>query len=1009
MTNRTFGAEWALLGLFVLSGFAGLIYQAVWAHYLGLTLGHAAYAQTLVLAIFMGGMALGAWWVSRYLSSWRHLVLAYGIVEAVIGVAGLLFHPVFDAYVQVSQNHMLPMMEAPQVARAYQWASASALILPQCILLGATFPLLSAGFLRIAPANDGRVLGGLYFSNSIGAAVGALFATFLLLPRVGMPGAMVTAGAVNIAVAVGAFVLWAWLRRFDAIGTPTAATAEHVPVAKVEPPVPAGESVRLAPILLAATFLSGAFSFMYEIGWIRLLNQALGTTVHSFELMLSAFIAGLAFGGLWVRQRGSRIVSAVRYAGYAQVLMGLAALVSVVVLTQSFAWVGWLMAVLPPTEEGYRNFMLGSAVIAMAVMFPAAFFAGMTLPLFTMALLRRGEGEKSIGRIYAANTLGAIVGVLVMVHVVMPLVGIRWGVTLAATGDALLGLVLLYFVAGKPPVRRHAPLLAATAAVLLFSVLFGAPDPLKQASGVFRSGNVVLDGTDEVAFLRDGKTSTIAAYATRDGRYGSIATNGKPDASMSMSLDDAPVSDEVTMLMLGALPLAIHPQPSQVALVGWGSGLSTHTVLGSPVPRRVDTIEIERAMVEGARFFGDRVARAYEDPRSQLVVDDARTYLATSRQGFDVIISQPSNPWVSGVASLFTEEFYALTRNRLNEGGLFVQWLQAYEIDQALLTTMVTALTRHYPYVDLYLTNTADLLFVASMSPLQPADWSRLEHPELLGELQRVGLRGVEDLYVRRIGGERVMEAVGKLYGSPSHSDYHPIVSLRAPRARFMRQSAVAFVDIAMSGLPILAMTEGAEPVDPLHVTPDEDSFLAMNAYRAVHARRKLLGQAYEPYEGQEPVSHLLEMSRDVVPDARTAEWSQVASEAFEQVLADFDAEALAGVVVDPQWIALEEQGAVVDQVMDAYAATARRSPEEMYRSGQAVLELPEGSVSDLTREHALIIAQLGAIGLGRPDEVFAMNRGIGARVPVSARHGYARSFLLAWADGMPRSRVEDE
>src|SRR5690606_12345582 len=178
-------------------------------------------------------------------------------------------------------------------------------------------------------------------------------------------------------------------------------------------------------MMLLAALLTGATSFVYEIGWVRMLNQSLGTTVHSFELMLAAFILGLAFGGLWVRRRSRAVQDPASYAGYAQVFKGLMALLSIPVFAQSFQWVGLLVNSLPKTETGYTLFTLGRGGIALAVMFPASFFAGMTLPLFIMALLRKGEGEASIGRIYAANTLGAILGVFLAVHVLIPAIGLR--------------------------------------------------------------------------------------------------------------------------------------------------------------------------------------------------------------------------------------------------------------------------------------------------------------------------------------------------------------------------------------------------------------------------------------------------------------------------------------------------------------------------------------------------------------------------------------------------------
>jgi predicted membrane-bound spermidine synthase len=483
MMTRVSRLGFALLVLFVLSGFAGLLYQSVWSHYLGLTLGHAAYAQTLVLAIFMGGMALGAWLASRYSFRWKRLILGYAVVEAVIGVFGLVFHPFFVAYTGLSQEVILPGLGNASLAHGYQWLSAALIITPQSILLGATFPLMSAGLIRAMPGEQGEVLGGLYFSNSLGAALGALLATFLLLPLVGLPGTVMTAGLLNIVVAILAWGLSKLLDEAD--NAPLLQRAPAATEAAGEDP----ETVRrLGRVLMWATAVSGAASFVYEVGWVRLLNQALGTTIHSFELMLAAFILGLAFGGLWIRKRARHILEPVRYVGYVQVWMAIAALLSIPVFTQSFTWVGWIMDALAPTANGYTLYELATAAIALLVMFPAAFLAGMTLPLFTLALLRAGAGERAIGRIYAANTLGAIVGVAVMMHVLIPLIGVRLGVTLGALVDGLVGLYLLRAVNPARVTRPVAAVAVAMVAAVAFSVVMGKPDPLQQISGCSAPG-----------------------------------------------------------------------------------------------------------------------------------------------------------------------------------------------------------------------------------------------------------------------------------------------------------------------------------------------------------------------------------------------------------------------------------------------------------------------------------------------------------------------------------------
>lgn len=999
MSSRVGGLERALLALFVASGFAGLIYQAIWSHYLGLSLGHAAYAQTLVLAIFMGGMALGAWIVSKRSVGWSRLIFAYAVVEIVIGLAGLAFHPFFLGYTAFSQDTVYPALDSVASVRAWQWGTAALLIAPQSILLGMTFPLMSGGYLRVAPKADGEILGGLYFTNSIGAAFGALFATFVLLPWVGMPGAVVVAGLVNLAVGV---LAWRVSRRTDAQPAVAPAVA---PTLAVSPVAGEGAGVgrRFYTMMLVAAAITGGSSFVYEIGWVRLLNQALGTTVHSFELMLAAFILGLAFGGLWIRKRSQSIGDAVAYAGYAQVWMGIAALVSIPVFSQSFRWVGAMVSALPKTEAGYALFSLGSGGIALLVMFPAAFFAGMTLPLFTMALLRRGAGEASIGRIYAANTLGAIVGIVLAVHVLIPMLGLRLAVTLAAIADILLGLALLRMFSVDVPVRRMAAVTAAGLAVVVLSLGLGRLDARSLASGVFRHGNATLGPEDEVHYLRDGKTATIS-FVSR-GSIGIIATNGKPDASIEMIRGGDPTPDEITMAMAAALPLALHPSPDEIAVIGWGSGMTTHTLLGSPLPKRVDSIEIEQAMVDGARNFGSRVVRAYQDPRSQVHIDDARTYFSTGQRQYDVIVSEPSNPWVSGVSSLFTREFYGFLRSHLKPGGMAIQWLQSYELDERLLATMVAALVAEFPHVDVYTTNGSDLLFVLSEAPIPPLDYAPLRAPGLQAELVRVGLASAGGLQVRQVGTRVTLEALVAMYEGVPHSDYHPVVALQAPRARFMGSSVQFFNLLTRAGMPLLELTGGrtpvglAERVDPVaNGAGATDHAIA----RAVH--EAMLTGNIGPLRGREEsvakqVESLRSLSSAPLASEQEDAWLQSAAVAADFSIGYLPAADLQGVWIAPDWIDVAAQPPTVQAVMAAFEATAARDGAAMEKAGLAALSALPASRPAGIREQMLVIAMLGAIADGRPADAIAIERQYGGDVSPSAVYGLGRAYLMAWSD----------
>lgn len=989
--NRLIG--YGLLGLFIFSGCSGLIYQAIWSHYLGLVLGHAAYAQTLVLAIFMGGMAIGAGASARYTLNIRHLILAYAIIELLIGLAGLVFHPGFLWYTQVSQASVLPAVGSASGAALYQWISATALILPQCILLGATFPLLSAGYLRLNPAEDARVLGGLYFANSIGAAAGALVATFFLLPAIGMPGAMATAGWLNILVAVCAIVLW----RSTLEDGPAPTTDSGTGDAKADT---AGNPVAAAlfRLVIASTFLSGAFSFVYEIGWIRLLNQVLGTTIHSFELMLAAFIAGLAFGGLWIRNRADRIRSAIGYVAVAQMLMGIAALLSVIVFANSFGWVGWMLDTFQRNDNGYDLFILGSATISILVMFPAAFFAGMTLPLFTMTLLRAGFDERSIGRVYAANTLGSIAGVLLAVHILIPIVGVHLAVMLAAVGDILIGVMLARHAADGRTQWTPARLAVPVAVVLVIGLSFvqGKPDPAQQVAGVFRTGIEAIEEGSVIAFLKDGKTATVGVYADPTGSYGVISTNGKPDASISIHNDVVPSEDEITMAMVAALPLAIHPRPERIANIGWGSGLTTHTLLGSPVVQEIDSIEIERQMWIGARLFGDRVGRAYDDPRSNIVFDDARTWFSTGARKYDVIISEPSNPWISGVASLFTVEFYRFLENHLEDEGLLVQWMQTYELSDRLLAQMTAALTSVFAHVDVYTTNGGDLLFVSSTQPTPNFVHARLEHEPLASELRRVGLAASADYQVRYIGDRNMLVAFANLMGAERHSDFHPTVSLQAPRDRFAQRTATVLESVYISSVPVmdlLGKRRGISVEQEVSSAPD----MVPSRTDAVSIIEGLRHGRYDQTESRR-VRALLEAAIRR-PDARISDlgWSEAMADLAASSIPHFPPEDLGGAWAFHTWVDEDLATPLVTDVLAAYEAIAARDTALAADRARQVLRAHGQRLAPRMREQLLVAGMVHAASLRDLAAARAWEDEFGS--DSTAELLPVRSFLLAWAD----------
>lgn len=807
----------ALFAVFTLSGFAGLIYESIWSHYLKLFLGHAAYAQSLVLMIFMGGMAIGAYLAGRYSERIARPLMTYAAIEALLGLAALGFDPAFRALSALVFDTAAPALGAGWAIDGLKWGLSAAVILPQSVLLGATFPLISASIIRLLPKQAGSVLGWLYFTNSLGAAVGVLVAGFVLVATVGLPGTILTAGLINLVLALAVYSL-------ARNGEQGAGAVE----ATTSAPADRGSEGWLR-LMLATAFITGAASFCYEIGWIRMLSLVLGSATHSFELMLSAFILGLALGAWWIRRRIDELRDPLQTLAWIQVVMAVLAWLTVWVYDGAFDVMAGFMSAVARTQQGYVLFNLFSHALCIVLMLPTTICAGMTLPLITKLLLRAGGGERSIGFVYAANTLGAIAGVIAAVHVLMPLLGLRQVILIGGVLDVGLGLYLLY--RSRVLHRLHPALAAAAALGLGLAIAVGVHwDPRQLASGVFRFGDSHVKG--EVAYHRDGKTASVAVIRHNGGRQIAILTNGKPDASLAINAPSS--ADDPTMVLLGALPLLMHPAPRMAAVIGMGSGRSTHTLLLDPRLERVDTIEIERAMVEGARLFGPLTERTFTDPRSHIHVEDAKAYFSSTARRYDLIVSEPSNPWVSGVASLFSEEFYPLARRQLAEGGLFVQWIQLYEINDQLTASILKAMLRHFPYVRAFSPNSSDLLLVAAADGPVPAPggYDKLTQ-ELKDLLAGIDLPYAASLRLREVADQRLLAAYAAAPDIPPNSDYFPIVDQRAVAHRFLQDRAAGLLDLHM-----LHQALFGSPPDLDELVPVRHPGPAAAALRGEHARQ---------------------------------------------------------------------------------------------------------------------------------------------------------------------------
>ncbi len=807
------GSTAALRFLFFGSGATGLVYQVVWLRELILVFGSTAFASSAVLATFMGGLALGSYGASRRADGWRVSPLrAYGFLE--LGIAA------YAAVIPFLLHGIRPLLLVAWRLGAdrsfigfglVKFAAIALLILPATTLMGATLPVLA----RAATTRGDRLggtVGALYAANTFGAVAGTLVAAFIALPLLGTTRTL--AAAVGINAAVG---LWAWWLGGRVL-------------AEDAPPEPGLEGSREASRILALIFAaSGCAAMVLEVAWTRGLVLVLGSSVYAYAAMLSAFLLGLAAGAAAAaRTLARRRIDSSRALAAVLVLAGGFAFATSYLLQsmpRAFAEVYFRIA---PSPNGW---LAVEVVLAACVMAPATFLLGWVFPLVLDRAGRRGGIASSVGGLYAANTLGTIVGATIGGFLIVP----RWGVSgaLVAAGSFQVGLgaIVVAALASGAPRRR----LLATGSLAALAVVLVAARPrwdvLLMNSGVYMNVQDVprskgwreffrqARSDKEVLYARDGLTASV--LVAREPRKNNVylAVNGKVDASSQGDLE--------TQIMAGHIPLLLHPAPRNVLIVGLASGITVGAAASHPV-ESIRVVEIERAMLGAARCFAPYNGSILDDPRVSVSVNDARNELELNPATYDVIVSEPSNPWMTVASNLFTQEFFRIARSRLRPGGVFGQWVQAYCLQPSYLRSILAAIRGSFSYVTVFETgNGTDFLVVGSDRPLafdrSELD-SRMSEFRVKLDLARVAVTTPEDILAMiQTGGpafDRLVE------GSRTNTDDNGLVEFAAPKA--------LYVDSLDANMAMLQEHQ----VDPLSVvlgalrTPPEPDELRLEMVR---------------------------------------------------------------------------------------------------------------------------------------------------------------------------------
>jgi spermidine synthase len=774
---------------FFLSGFSALVFEINWSRMLTLVFGASVYGQSIVLGMFMGGMTLGARWIGRSVRSSSRPLLWYAVLEgitALFGLASLRMPSLCDR---------IPALP-PALDFSARIACCAFFILPATVAMGGTFPVMFRELSLRAPGNRGAgsasgKISFLYVVNTLGALSGIFACNYWMLTKLGMARSIGLASAVNFSI-FALFLALGRSPRGDA-----SKTAGGVPRPKTSAPF------RLAP--LWALFFSGFLTMLYEIAWSRALTFSFGSSTYTFSLIVFSFIMGLGAGAMWIRRHpaGEEAQTRRRIRDYqlrAIVCSSVFVFFAVrlpLITDQLFARFGEQYMLLHLSEIACMSFIIS----------PVAFFSGASFPLLCTLCDPRGDPPESlVGLAYSFNTAGSILGAFLTGFVFVSLLG-PFQVIWIALG---LHFLILYLVRPEQgPQRLKTPAIVLAAVSLFLFVQFRFFDPNDLLSGNFakiyreqkpfvprylrrnpayetyrlkRAAAWEKATPYRLLWFRHGLISSVAV--SRNNQNTRLIIDGKTDASTGPFF----VSDMPTQSLLAFLPLVSTENPKKGLVIGYGSGVTTG-LLSLYVPR-IDSLEIEKSVLDASRFFSEYNMNAHQRDNVRVVLGDARRFIHRAPpRCYDFISAEPSNIWMAGVAHLFTVEYFRDCARILKENGVMVQWLHVYKLSATDFKVALRTFSKVFPEVSIWGSpNFGDLFLIGKKGKTPPLLEKRL--PEVLENYpyrDAMNVLGAGDL--RGFLNFQIAASIDpyrpKLQSVPLHTDNLPILEYSAAKNMF--------------------------------------------------------------------------------------------------------------------------------------------------------------------------------------------------------------------------------
>ncbi len=711
------------IALFVFSGATSLVYQVTWMRVLSLFFGSDVYAAAITVSVFMGGLSLGSWIVGRIGDNLRHPFAAYGFCEIGIAFLALAFPYLLngfeDTYREIYRAHF---ETRPALYHGFRLLVVAAAILPPTILMGATLPLIVRQFAG-QPDVLGLRVGTFYAVNTMGALIGTIGAGFILIPMLGVAVTTYTAIIANFIIGIVAFGL------AFAVTPPDAGGSSLSP----EPGIRSTKGDQNWRIIVVIA-LSGIAALALEVVWMRVLVQSFGATVHAFAIMLASFLFGIFYGSARAGHKVDKISDPTRLLFRIEVWLAVAvaalALVTYVI-PGLFGNLLWILTAATGGEFATVSTLMQFGVAFLLIVGPTSLL-GATIPVAIKAYSDDIEKRaRDTGLIYAANTAGAVAGALIAGFVLLPNLGVR---------ASLIAISLVFLTSALLLPRQGAawrqPRFLGMVAFIPVSalVLFLLP---RQTVVNY---NMQRTTTPEILYHGEGGAHTVDIVRSGQG-HTIMMVNGNIEA-------DTTFIQRRHFLLKGHLPLLLHAEPSDVAIIGLGLGITLAAIARHPTVSNIQLVELSPEMVRAHRLNPDITGDVLSDPKVRLRIDDGRNFMTMSSKKFDMITADPIHPRITGVGYLYTSEYYNVLKERLRAGGIVTQWMPLYSVskrsfDVALRTFFSVMPNASFWYVRGHglLISTADEFRVdyANLA-------DRFNHPAVRDDMGSIGIKRPEEL-----------------------------------------------------------------------------------------------------------------------------------------------------------------------------------------------------------------------------------------------------------------------